>query len=104
MSRAYSSDLRERVIKCFISKMKHKEIAEKLDVSVITVKRYSIKYKKTGNLSVEKRQANKETKINDFEKLRDFVKENNHFSLSDMAQKWGNVSYSTFQRAVKKAG
>ena len=54
MSKAYSSDLRNRVIKCFIAKMKHADIAEKLDISLITIRKYSIKYKKEGKIEFKK--------------------------------------------------
>ena len=39
-----------------------------------------------------------------FQQLHDFVRVNNHYSLANMAQKWGQISYSGFQRAVKRSG
>ena len=105
MSKAYSSDLRNRVIKCFIAKMKHADIAEKLDISLITIRKYSIKYKKEGKIEFKKEaKRGRKPKITDFQKLCDFAKENNHLTLTDMAKKWGDISYAAIQRSVKKAG
>ena len=76
MSKAYSSDLRNRVIKCFIAKMKHADIAKKLDISLITIRKYSIKYKKEGKIEFKKEaKRGRKPKITDFQKLCDFVKE-----------------------------
>lgn len=105
MSKPYSLDLRVRVIKCFKLKVPHKQIAEKLDISLSTVRRYSIKYKVTGNLNINKKvKTGRPEKIKDLEKLKEFVKANNHLSLIDMAKKMGNVSKDALHMAIKKAG
>ena len=105
MSKAYSSDLRNRVIKCFIAKMKHADIAKKLDISLITIGRYSIKYKKEGQIEFKKgAKKGRKPKLTDLMKLCDFVRENNHLTLTDRAKKWGKISYAAIQGSVKKAG
>jgi transposase len=105
MSKPYSLDLRARIIKCFELKIPHKQIAEKLDVSLSTIRRYSVKYKATGNLNIQKKvKTGRPEKIKDLEKLKEFVKENNHLSIIDMTKKIGNVSKSVLHRAIKRAG
>lgn len=54
MSKAYSMDLRDRVIKCFELKMKQAEISKKLDISIFTVEKYASIYKKQSHLVPKK--------------------------------------------------
>ena len=54
MSKAYSMDLRDRVIKYFELKMKQAEISKKLDISISTVERYASIYKKQDHLVLKK--------------------------------------------------
>lgn len=104
MSKPYSADLRQRAIKCLATKMPLKDIATKLDISLPTVKRYSIQYKKFGHLNVKKEiKTGRPNKFTDLNKLSDFVKENSNFSIKDMANKL-DCGTSTLQRTIKKMG
>ena len=48
--------------------MKHADIAEKLDISLITIRKYSIKYKKEGKIEFKKEaKRGRKPKITDFQ-------------------------------------
>ena len=105
MPQPYSMDLRKRIIKCFQLKITQNKIAEKFEISLSTVKRYSCQYKETGNLEiVSEVKSGRKSKITDYNNLKEFVKENNKLSLIEMAKKMSNVSKDSLHRAIKKAG
>ena len=80
-------------------------ISDKLDISLSTVRRYSIKYKTKGDLEVKKKvKTGRPEKIKDLEKLKEFVKENNKLSIVDMAKKLGNISKTALHKSIIKCG
>ena len=100
MPKPYSSDIRKRVAKYLSKKSKYKNIAKRLDISVSTVKRYAKIYKKDKSIkSLERKISSR--KIKNLEELEAFVKNNNHLSLSDMANKWKNISAEGLRKAIK---
>jgi len=102
MSKPYSSDIRERVIKCLNKRMKYKNISRRLDLSLSTIKRYAKKYKNSGNIDVKNAvKTGRKSSIKDFNKLQEFIENNNHLSLEDMARKL-EVSKSSLHRAIIK--
>lgn len=105
MPKPYSSDIRRRVINCFKKGMKHQDISNKLDISLSTVRRYSVRYKTLGNVDVKNNiKTGRKGKINNIKDLQQFIRENNNLSLIDMAYKWGNISKSALHRAIISAG
>lgn len=102
MSKPYSSDIRKRVIKCFKRKMKYKNISKRLDLSLSTIKRYAKKYKNSGNIDVKNEvKTGRKPSVKDFYKLQEFIENNHHLSLEDMAAKL-NISKSSLHRAIIK--
>jgi len=102
MSKPYSSDIRERVIKCLNKRMKYKNISRRLDLSLSTIKRYAKKYKNSGNIDVKNAvKTGRKSSIKDFNKLQEFIENNNHLSLEDMARKL-ELSKSSLHRAIIK--
>lgn len=103
MPMPYSYDLRKRVIKCFKERIKYQDIADNLDLSLSTIKRYSATYKITSDLRVKNFvKTGRKSKIKDLCKLKNFVKENNNLSLIDMANKL-KVSKSALHRSIIKS-
>lgn len=103
MPKPYSYDLRKRVIKCFNRGLKYQDIADNFDLSLSTVKRYSFVYKATGDVKVKNLvKTGRKAKIEDLNKLKNFVKENNNLSLIDMANKL-KVSKSVLHRSIIKS-
>lgn len=103
MPKPYSYDLRKRVIKCFEKGIKYQDIADNFDLSLSTIKRYSSAYKITGDVRVKNLiKTGRKTKIEDLNKLKNFVKENNNLSLVDMANKL-KVSKSVLHRSIIKS-
>jgi transposase len=100
MPKPYSSDIRQRVAKYLSKKSKHRNIAKRLDISLSSVKRYAKIYKKDKSIKPLERKVSGR-KITDLEALETFVKNNNHLSLSDMANKWKNISPEGLRKAIK---
>jgi transposase len=103
MPKPYSYDLRKRVLKCFKKGMKYQDIADNFDLSLSTIKRYSFIFKTTGDARVKNSvKTGRKAKIEDLNKLKNFVKENNNLSLIDMANKL-KVSKSALHRSIIKS-
>ena len=78
MPKPYFYDLGKRVVKCFKKGIKYQDIADNLDLSLSTIKRYSSVYKMTGDVRVKNLvKTGRKAKIGDLNKLKNFVKENN---------------------------
>jgi transposase len=105
MPRPYSIDLRQRVLICIKQGKKYPEIADILRVSLSTVKRYARIYKKTGDVKPRQEiKTGRKKKLQNLNKFKKFLKNNNHLSLDEMSHKWNNISFMTIYRAIKSLG
>jgi transposase len=102
--RAYSIDLRERVIEAVNKGIwQLKEIAKFFNINVKTIYKWRKILEITGTLApktgFEQGHSHKITNLDEF---KNFVTENPDLTLKEMAQKWGNVSPQTIGRSLKK--
>lgn len=105
MAKAYSEDLREKVIQAIeLDGLKKSEASQLFNISRNTINLWMQRKAATGNLKVKKRQATKpETKIQDWDKFRDFVQTHGDKTQKEMAQLWGDeISQPTISRALQK--
>src|SRR5258706_3015079 len=110
MMSGYSVDLRERVIKIWESGKKQAWIAATFSISVSSIKRYSSRYKTTGNV-VQTKQGWEQPLIKTSEEaaLRAMVKRKPEARLEWYCREWEQssgvkVSPQTMSRALLRFG
>jgi len=103
---AHSKDLRKRVINAVNQKvLQLGEIAVLFQINVRTIYDWRKQFEKTGNIEAKTGfHKGHSHKITDLEKFKKFVEENSDLTLKEMAEKWGNISPKTIDRALKKIG
>lgn len=108
MPKTYPYELRIRVISLLKKGHKRKEVSDIFDVPIPTIDKWVKLKKYTGDVRAKENfTTGRKPKIRtkkDIEKLKIFVEKNNHLSLHDMADKWGNVCYVTIYRMMKRLG
>ena len=100
--RAYSQDLRDRVISLFESGYKRKQIVKMLDIHYETVKDWIRKYQKTGDYS-SKQHLNKgvERKFTDKEAVLSYLENNPNALALEMRDSLApSLPISTFRDAL----
>ena len=105
MAKAYSEDLREKVIQAIeLDGLKKSEASQLFNISRNTINLWMQRKAETGCLKVKPRQATKpETKIQDWDKFRDFVQTHGDKTQKEMAELWGDeISQPTISRALQK--
>jgi transposase len=103
-TRAYSIDLRERVMEAVNKGIwQLKEISALFNVNVKTIYKWRKIFKTTGSLAPKTGfERGHSHKITNFDEFKIFIKNNPDLTLKEMAQKWGNISPKTIGRALKK--
>jgi transposase len=104
MAKAYSYDLRKRVIDLLDKGKKRKEIIGLLGISLNSVNRWIRLRKTRGDFQAIERKSGRKRKIVDLVKFEAFIQENNHLTLHAMAEKWGGVSYRCIGSTLKRMG
>ena len=106
MPGAYSVDLRKKVLGAVDKKELSKgAIAKTFNVDRKTIYNWKKQRNRTGNLDpVTDHYKNRKLKINDFEKFKAFIRENQNMTLKQLAQKWGGVSSETIRRTLNNLG
>jgi transposase len=104
MPKAFSTDIRYRVAKLFKNNIKYKDIAERLSISLTTVKRYANIYKLDPMINKKIPPKRQNTKITNLDKLEEFIKQHNYMSLMDISKEWGNISPEGIRKNIKKLG
>lgn len=85
--------------------LKKNEASQLFDISRNTIKLWFKRRDKTGDIKVKARATSRQqTKISDREKFREFVKEHEDKTQSEMAELWGNISQRSISRALKQIG
>ncbi len=102
MAKAYSIDLRERVIKNYSDGMSKEDIVNIFAIGIDTLNRWIRKYKKTGNIEPEKQTKFRERKFSD-EELLDAVKRKPSSRLDEIAKKF-SVSHQAVSDRLKLLG
>jgi transposase len=103
MGKPYSSDLRIRVLKALDSGECLKCISRTFDISIKTIYLWRKQLANCGHLrpviKYQKGHSHKIVDLNDFKK---FIDMNNTLSISELAEKFQNISPRTIQRAITK--
>ena len=92
MPKAYSEDLRIRVVEAYQSGESAQDVSKRFEVSIPCVYRWTQILQETGALK-PLYKAGDRSKITDDEKFLDFAKAHAHSTLSQMAAAWeGEIS------------
>jgi transposase len=107
MAKAYSYDLRQKVIQAIeLDGLKKSEASELCNISRNTINLWFQLKEETGDLKEKPRQGGIKTgKITDWDNFRLFVSQNSDKTQAEMAQLWeGEISARTISRALQKIG
>ena len=107
MAKPYSSDFRQKVIAAIeIDGRKKRDVSEIFNISRNTIDLWLKRKEETGTvLPKSTRPLKSRDKIRDWDKFKQFVKENSSKTQSQMAALWeGEVSSRTISRALAKIG
>ena len=94
MSKAYSLDLRQRVIEHVEEKQDKNNVSNLFKVGIATIYRWLALKRKTGSIMPSKRKAYKK-KIDD-KKLSQYVEEHLDSFLSEIAKEFGVTAHGVF--------
>lgn len=101
--KAYSLDLRKRVIAMVSAGTMLKDIAILFNVNLKTIYKWRKQFEEIGNFAPKTGyQRGHSHKIVDFDAFKNFVKENSDLTLKEMAEKFGNVSPQTIMRGMRR--
>jgi transposase len=106
MPKPYSYDLRQKVMQAIeMDGLKKTEASELFDISRNTINLWFKRRDETGDIKVKRRgSTSQQTKISNWEKFREFVKEHEDKTQAEMAELWGNISQRSISRALKQIG
>ena len=108
--RAYSIDLREKIIKLFEEgKISQRKLAKQFDVALSFIEKLIKQYRETGNFEPKKRTVQTPTKLNheQLEVLEKLAEQNNDATLEELSQMLHEqtgvlISRVTVDRMLKK--
>jgi transposase len=104
MPKAYSIDLRDRVVDAYRSGQEASAVAERFGVCIPCVYRWDKLLKETGALH-PLYKAGDRSSITDDDKFLAFAKTHSHSTLTQMADAWGSeVSIFAVSRKLRKLG
>ena len=106
MAAPYSSDLREKAVSAIDRGQKKSHVCKTFNISRNTLDNWLKLREKTGSIApkIDYRRGPK-PKINDLKAFEEFVKQNQHLTQEEMAQKWETpVSKTAIAKALKKIG
>ena len=103
MAKAYSKDLRIRILKAVDKGESPELVAPRFSVSSRTI----YLWQKQRNLRehsdpITKYQKGHSHKINDLENFRSFVLKHSNLTAKEMSRLWGGISVSTINRYLKR--
>lgn len=104
MAAPYSYDLRRKVIEAVDKGMRKSEAARVFNLSRNTIDLWLKRREVTGEVqAIVGYQKGSRHQITDWNKFREFVKENGELTQAEMAQAWeGEISRHTIGRGLKK--
>jgi transposase len=102
MSKAYSRDLRDQVIKSYEAGMPKKDLVEIFKIGISTLNRWIRQYLETGSIDPKKRSRYRKRKIED-EVLKKYVEEYRSSTLEEIARHFQVSPVSVWHR-LKKLG
>ena len=102
MAKAYSEDLRSRVLLAYESGESQKSISKRFLISEKTIYLWRHQRLIRGHSQpITKYQKGYGHKIKDLDKFRDFVLKNQSLTIKEMAKAWGGVSKSMLHRKLQ---
>jgi transposase len=107
MAKPYSQDFRQKVITAIeIDGRKKGEVSEIFNISRNTINLWLKRKEETGAMEARSNKPlSSQKKITDWEKFREFAKENSSKTQSQMAEIWaGEISGRTISRALARIG
>lgn len=105
MAKAYSNDLRVRVLNAISDGSKIKIVSEKFNVCTKTIYNWRRLKTETGSYEAKTGYQNGHShKIKDLEVFKDYIEKNPSQILGEIADSLGNISTTTVHRAFKKIG
>jgi transposase len=102
VSKAYSKDLREQVIKSYKEGMPKGAIVELFKIGMSTLNRWIREYLRSGSIEPKKRTQYRKRKIED-EALREYIAAHPSATLEEMGRHFKVSAVSIWQR-LKKLG
>lgn len=103
-TKAYSLDLRERVVKAVNLGMEKETVMEVFGISRSSVNRWCLLAKSNQLAPKEDWKKGHSHRIKDFDAFRKFVEANSTLTQTQMAEKWGNISKTSIGRYIRKVG
>lgn len=97
MSKAYSLDLKERVIQSYIEGLPKKLIVALFKIGMDTLNRWMRQYKETGNLNAKVRTKHRQRKFSDSE-IVNYIELKPSATLEEMAQHFSVKPSSIYAR------
>ena len=105
MAKPYSDDLRQKVMQAIeLDGLKKSEAGQLFNISRNTINLWFQRKVATGGVKAKPRQvAQRDLKVNDWQKFREFVKAHGDKTQSEMATLWDSeISQPTISRALAK--
>jgi transposase len=107
MAKPYSNDFRQKVMQAIeLDGLNKSEASQLFNISRNTINLWCQRKAQTGEIKPKQRQSSQHgSRISDWEKFRDFVKEHGDKTQTEMAQLWdGEMSQRTISRGLRKIG
>lgn len=100
MPKAYSVDLRKRVVLALQKKVSQRKVSEVFSVSIESVKRWWKIFQETNELSPKKPKQTRPFKLN-YEEVRKFIEQNEDKTLKEIGKEF-NVSDVAILKILRK--
>ena len=105
MPAPYSEDLRQKVIGAVERGERKTEVSRMLNISRNTLDLWLVRQAETGSFRSKVTVAKPKTKINDWERFREFIKQHGEKTQIEIAKLWGEgVTQQNISDAMKKIG
>lgn len=105
MAKAYSNDLRDRVLKAISEGEKTSTVSKMFKVCLKTIYNWKTLKNKTGSFEAKTGyQKGHSHKIKNLEEFKGYIEKNPNQILEEIADSLGSMSSTTVHRALKKIG
>ena len=105
MPAPYSEDLRQKVIAAVDRGERKTDVSRMFNISRNTLNLWLARQAETGSCRSKERVTKPKTKINDWEKFREFIKQYGEKTQIETAKLWGEgVTQQNISDAMKKIG
>ena len=105
MPAPYSKDLRQKVIAAVDRGERKTDVSRMFNISRNTLDLWLARQSETGSCRAKERVAKPKTKISDWERFREFVKQHGEKTQIEIAKMWGEgVTQQNVSDAMKKIG